>query len=381
MPAIEAASNPALVPPAHAAQGASAAASPAGPNARRSEAQVAESFFAIYDDLLGRHAAETAQTVDAMTGGQEAPSESPVAAEVGPTPAEAKPVEAPAQRGRVPEKNTETGDQASIGRAAKEPVANAATPRETASPSKVGPAEAAPAPQPKSAEVPKTPAAAAPVTGTGSQGLPALQGAQSVAAGRGSMRVEGAGNVRVDGGRALPGMVGQEKSAAVKGAQAQQATSEKGQMFRLEQQEFAAQVSRGLASALRSGVGTVTLRLHPAALGTVRIRVQVEEGAVSAKVEAATREARELLTESAPLLRAGLEARGLEVTRLEVVGPETSETAQDGAGDRTRREASAAERHEPVAEAPAEIGGATAAEPWVHMERDAAGVLRLDAMA
>lgn len=104
-----------------------------------------------------------------------------------------------------------------------------------------------------------------------------------------------------------------------------------------------AQMTRGITSTLRHGGGAVTLHLRPAALGAMRIRVEVREGTVSARFETSTPEARRLLGEHLPMLKAALEARGLSVERLAVEddlamprdgsAPEGLGLDPDGSGD------------------------------------------------
>ena len=106
------------------------------------------------------------------------------------------------------------------------------------------------------------------------------------------------------------------------------------------QEQPEAQFARGLAAALRQGGGTVTLHLKPEQLGDLKIRLQFHKGAVDARFEAHTDEARALLDRSIDSLRAALEAKGLDVERLSVLLAERKEQheAQDApprdAGDR-----------------------------------------------
>lgn len=81
---------------------------------------------------------------------------------------------------------------------------------------------------------------------------------------------------------------------------------------------FQAQVGRGLAQALRSGNGEVTLRLRPENLGQLSVRVQVQQNQVTATFEARHAEAQRMLEGSRDVLRQQLEARGLTVERIEV---------------------------------------------------------------
>ncbi|MCC6321602.1 MAG: flagellar hook-length control protein FliK [Phycisphaerales bacterium] len=74
---------------------------------------------------------------------------------------------------------------------------------------------------------------------------------------------------------------------------------------------------------MKSGTGAVTLRLNPDSLGQLRIRIQLpSEGGrdpqVSARFEAESEAARQLIERSFPHLRESLAQRGLDVGRLEV---------------------------------------------------------------
>lgn len=98
----------------------------------------------------------------------------------------------------------------------------------------------------------------------------------------------------------------------------QNESSETGEADRVE-----AQFSRGLTAALTKSEaseegGEVRLLLKPEALGPLRVRVTLRQGVVNARFETSSPEARGLLDESLPRLRASLEARGLSVERFEV---------------------------------------------------------------
>ncbi|MBX3386098.1 MAG: flagellar hook-length control protein FliK [Phycisphaeraceae bacterium] len=88
-----------------------------------------------------------------------------------------------------------------------------------------------------------------------------------------------------------------------------------------------AQALRGLVSAISRGETSLTIRMDPRQLGSLSIDVDMREGAVEAKFAVTTREARRLLEGSMTDLRRELEARGLEVGRLEVARVERSEDA------------------------------------------------------
>ncbi len=99
--------------------------------------------------------------------------------------------------------------------------------------------------------------------------------------------------------------------------------------FEVEAKPFADQIGRGLAAAIRQHGGTVTLRLEPDALGALKIRMDLDAGRVEATLEASSDRARRLLDDALPALRSALEAHGLSVDRLEVLG---SPSPRDGMG-------------------------------------------------
>jgi len=116
------------------------------------------------------------------------------------------------------------------------------------------------------------------------------------------------------------------------------------------------QVHRALGLALRSNDGPVTIRLTPEHLGQLRVDLSRGEAGVTARFEAATSEAQKLLESSMPELRSALEARGLQVDRLEVRLAEqpvvdAERRAAQESGDEPRGQA-----EEDRGEAPAEAG-------------------------
>ncbi len=80
----------------------------------------------------------------------------------------------------------------------------------------------------------------------------------------------------------------------------------------------AARLSRGLNNAVNQQGGTVTLRLTPPDLGTVRIQLNLQGTNVSAQFHAETDSAQRLLTQQLGQLRASLESQGLNVDKLGV---------------------------------------------------------------
>ncbi len=75
---------------------------------------------------------------------------------------------------------------------------------------------------------------------------------------------------------------------------------------------------RGLAAALRQGGGTVTLRLNPETLGSLKVQVSTQDAKVIARFEASTDQARQLLLEHVESLRSAMESRGLSVDKIVV---------------------------------------------------------------
>jgi len=156
------------------------------------------------------------------------------------------------------------------------------------------------------------------------------------------------------------------------------------------QAAFEAQLGRGLARALRSGDGTVTLRLKPQSLGELRVEVGVDRGRVTAVFEAQSREARSMLEGAREGLRQQLEGRGLAVDRMEfrlapppdaaraAIGTALAWTDRDGRGQRHDRDADH-HRRQPTGDR----GAPPAIEPPAHgaePPRDP-GVPTLDAIA
>jgi flagellar hook-length control protein FliK len=79
-----------------------------------------------------------------------------------------------------------------------------------------------------------------------------------------------------------------------------------------------ARIARGLQNAVQQKGGTVTLRLTPPEMGTVRIQLQMQSGTVNAQFHAETESTRSLLNQQMSQLRSSLEQQGLTVERLGV---------------------------------------------------------------
>ena len=98
-------------------------------------------------------------------------------------------------------------------------------------------------------------------------------------------------------------------------------------MERLDQ----ARLTNRVASAFRSLAnqsGTIRMKLHPEELGALTIRMQIEGGQVSAKLEAETETAKQVLLENIETLKKKLKEQNLEVQvfDVEVVSKESNRT-------------------------------------------------------
>ena len=90
-----------------------------------------------------------------------------------------------------------------------------------------------------------------------------------------------------------------------------------------------ARLTNRVASAFRSLAnqsGTIRMKLHPEELGALTIRMQIEAGQVSAKLEAETETARQVLLENIETLKKKLKEQNLEVASfdIEVIQSDTS---------------------------------------------------------
>ncbi|MEX0776173.1 MAG: flagellar hook-length control protein FliK [Phycisphaeraceae bacterium] len=90
-----------------------------------------------------------------------------------------------------------------------------------------------------------------------------------------------------------------------------------------------ARAARGLQAAFKQGGGTVSLRLEPPELGTLRIDMQMVNGAVRATFGTEHEGVRALLSQQMGQLRHALESQGVSVDRLEVQVQSPPATPQD----------------------------------------------------
>lgn len=85
----------------------------------------------------------------------------------------------------------------------------------------------------------------------------------------------------------------------------------------VEQVRLVERVTRAFRAAEGRG-GVVTLRLHPPELGALRVELRVQDGAMSARLEAETSAARSILIDNAHILRDRLAEQGVRIERFDV---------------------------------------------------------------
>ncbi len=85
----------------------------------------------------------------------------------------------------------------------------------------------------------------------------------------------------------------------------------------IDAQRILTRVARAFVLA-QDGGGELRLRLSPAELGSLRLEVRVQEGVLTARVEAETPAARTVLIENLPALRERLAEQGVRIERFDV---------------------------------------------------------------
>lgn len=116
---------------------------------------------------------------------------------------------------------------------------------------------------------------------------------------------------------------------------------ERGATAEAERDPVVRHVSRGLTAMVNQKGGSLQMRLTPAELGRLDVRMTVQGGRVDVQMTATNAATAALLEREMPALRASLESQGLTVERLGVaMTPESNNTGgrQDGAGDQGRGE-------------------------------------------
>jgi flagellar hook-length control protein FliK len=165
-------------------------------------------------------------------------------------------------------------------------------------------------------------------------------------------------------------------------------------------EQIQAQISRGLAAALRQKGGVMSLRLNPEHLGSMKIDLTIEGGRVTATFDAQSEQARQALRDGVDGLKRSIEEAGLTVKSIDVVGTtplattnppsgrddRSSQTAGDATGQhgqngdqsggKERREHSAPwAQEQPEAQVSPEAVGPGGV--WAEEDGSASGLLRL----
>lgn len=121
--------------------------------------------------------------------------------------------------------------------------------------------------------------------------------------------VAGAGNTRTDSEATAT-----EARATDSGRTADGAPSN---LDAADRARFVQRVSQAFRAANERG-GHVRLRLHPPELGSLRVELKITDGVMSARIEAESAAARDLLAEHLPVLRQRLADHGIRVERFEL---------------------------------------------------------------
>ncbi len=123
-----------------------------------------------------------------------------------------------------------------------------------------------------------------------------------------------------------------------------------------------ATLQRGLASVLKAGGGTVTLKLTPEALGQVKVELNLNNGVANAKFEATNEPARRLLTENLSTLREALEAKGVRVERMSVEMRSADAPPEAARGERPGTDAGRAHQGQQHADNARDAGSETGSD-------------------
>lgn len=103
----------------------------------------------------------------------------------------------------------------------------------------------------------------------------------------------------------------------------------------------AGRIARAMEHARQDQAGTVTVRLTPSSLGTVRIEIAEHEGRIAASFHTQTARAEKLLTAHSMRLQSALEDRGMQVERLSVqqlaAGPSATASSREATPDPDRQ--------------------------------------------
>lgn len=152
-------------------------------------------------------------------------------------------------------------------------------------------------------------AASAAATGTAAQSSNAASSGGNASGVAAVSQVSGVGS-KNSSPTALPG----QASAPAKSGEG----GKKAGVIKHQPRTFEAQLQRGLAQVLRQKGGTLSLKLDPVDLGSVKVSLKMSQGRVEGSIEASNEQARGLLQDHLDTLKSSLEQRGITVDRLDV---------------------------------------------------------------
>lgn len=142
-------------------------------------------------------------------------------------------------------------------------------------------------------------------------------------------------------GAARPAAVGEQATTAGLKTTLAAATRTDGSAVQVEQVDdraSVASVNRGMSAVVKQNGGSVTIKLSPESLGPLKIQMSIEGGRVDLRFDAATEQARDMLTRNADMLRQSLQNKGLGVERLQVHTAQATTESADGRGAQQRQD-------------------------------------------
>jgi flagellar hook-length control protein FliK len=130
-----------------------------------------------------------------------------------------------------------------------------------------------------------------------------------------------------------------------------------------EQTRFVQRVAKAFQTAQARG-GELQLRLSPPALGSLKLEIKLQDGVMSARIEAENQDAKNMLIDNLPVLKERLAEQGVQVERFDVDLMDRQPQGQPDAHEqRERRQAMTVHRLAPTREA--EIPNTSTAAPSV----------------
>jgi flagellar hook-length control protein FliK len=131
-----------------------------------------------------------------------------------------------------------------------------------------------------------------------------------------------------------------------------------------EQTRFVQRVAKAFQTAQARG-GELQLRLSPPALGSLKLEIKLQDGVMSARVEAENQNAKQMLVDNLPVLKERLAEQGIQVEKFDVDLMDRQPQGQpDMHEQRERRPTPGAPRYAPARDNEA-INPTTTAAPSV----------------